>query len=116
MLTRMLVLPFIELRLAPALYRVLPWAVLIVTSASAARAVQAWADNPSGMAAIGRPLSNYADANRRALTIINVDASPSARAVTCVTAQLQTTDTLIVHGNQELSELYHELRCDDVER
>src|SRR5262245_36031066 len=111
MLTRMPVLPIIALRLAPALYRLLPWAVLIVTSASAARAVQAWAENPSGMAAIGRPLSNYAAANRGAVTIINTDASPTARAVTCVTAQL-TTDTLIVHGNQELSELYHELQCE----
>jgi len=112
MLTLMPVLPVIALRLAPALYRLLPWAVLIVTSASAARAVQAWAENPNGMAAIDRPLSNYAHANRTAVTIINTDASPTARAVTCVTAQLQTADTLIVHGNQELSELYHELQCE----
>jgi hypothetical protein len=48
------------------------------------------------MVANNGPLSNYADANRRAVTIINMDASPTARAVTCVTAQLQTNDTLTV--------------------
>jgi hypothetical protein len=59
------------------------------------------------MVTVDRPLSNYTDGNRTAVTITNTDASPGA--VTCVTAQRHTTGTLIVHGNQELSELYHEL-------
>src|SRR5262249_55879279 len=96
------------------LFRLLPWAVLIVTSVSAARAVHAWAEHLSGMVDIDRPLSNDADANRSAVTIINMYASPEARDITCVTTQLQTTGALIVHGNNELSELYHELRCDVV--
>ena len=67
------------------------------------------------MAAINRPLSNYTDANRRAVNIINMEASSTDRAVTCVTAEVDTNNALIVYGNQEMSELYHELHCNDVE-
>ena len=113
MLVCVLGLSSIPLRLTPALHHLLPWAVLIVTSVAAANAVQAWAEHYRAMSATEMVPPNYADARPTLLTISDMDASPTTPAVTCWTTHAAATDIIRVHGHDEISELYHELQCNE---
>jgi len=113
MLVFVLVVPSILLRLTPTLHRFLPWAVLILTSVVAAHPVQVWAEHWGGLLATDMALPRSADAPAAPVTISVIGASPTVPAVTCWTTQPRTTDVILVHGNDEMNELYHELHCQD---